>query len=112
MDIEFQGELKSTGKTVIGSLHQRKLVGGIVRADIFKGAYDLYHNHVDTEVDPDTVRQFDGSDNTPSGWPKGHGLKDHDIAKLKNELRDCAVKYHAAEQLRSRLGTVLGRYIK
>jgi len=49
---------------------------------------------------------------TPSGWPKGHGLKDHDIAKLKNELRDCAVKYHAAEQLRSRLGTVLGRYIK
>lgn len=49
-------------------------------------------------------------DLTPSGWPRA-ALKDHDISVLKNELRDVAIRLHATEQLRSRLGTVLGRYI-
>lgn len=39
-------------------------------------------------------------------------LKDHQIGELTNSLRDCAKKYHGAEQLRSRLSSVLSHYIE
>ena len=34
-------------------------------------------------------------------------MKDHEIAKLHNDLRDTAVKYKDAQQLRARLATVV-----
>jgi hypothetical protein len=38
-------------------------------------------------------------------------LKDHEIAELLNSLVYTAVRYEGAQQLRSRLSTVLGDYI-
>ncbi|HHN5367034.1 TPA: hypothetical protein ACQ8UR_003905 [Escherichia coli] len=34
-------------------------------------------------------------------------MKDHEIRELINELRDVAIKYHGAQQLRSRIARVV-----
>ena len=39
-------------------------------------------------------------------------LKDHEIRELTNELRDCSKKYNHTQQLRSRISTVLRKYIE
>ena len=39
-------------------------------------------------------------------------MKDHEIAKLHNDLRDTAVKYKDAEQLRARLVSIVAPLVK
>lgn len=39
-------------------------------------------------------------------------IKDHQYANLLSELRDTSKKYAGADQLRSRLGGVLSRYLE
>lgn len=34
-------------------------------------------------------------------------MKDHEIAKLVNDLRDVALKYHDAQQLRERIADII-----
>jgi len=36
-------------------------------------------------------------------------MKDHEIREAINELRDIAIKYHAAQQLRERIAAVVLR---
>ena len=39
-------------------------------------------------------------------------MKDHEIAELHNDLRDTAVKYKDAEQLRARLASIVAPLVK
>lgn len=39
-------------------------------------------------------------------------IKDHEIAQAINELRDIAIKYHAAQQLREKIAGVILRLCK
>ena len=39
-------------------------------------------------------------------------LKDHILAQFTNELRDTAKKYHATQQLRSRISGIVSKYTK
>jgi len=39
-------------------------------------------------------------------------LKDHEIAKIVNELRDIAVQFHASQQLRERIAQVIVPVLK
>lgn len=39
-------------------------------------------------------------------------IKDHEIAKLVNDLRDVAVQFHGAQQLRARIQEVLLPFIE
>lgn len=45
-----------------------------------------------------------GHDKTPA---VAYAIKDHEIAQAVNELRDIAVQYHGAEQLRERIAQVI-----
>lgn len=43
----------------------------------------------------------------PIGTDEPQGLKDHEIARIVNELRDIAIRYHGTQQLRERIAQVV-----
>lgn len=43
----------------------------------------------------------------PEQQAQGEPWKDHDTAKLVNELRDVAIQFHAAQQLRERIAYII-----